>query len=142
MRRYFAVLDQVRQDSSQPIATLNAVATSTQLSAVRRLVQRERSKQQHQTGATQVVTATVQSVNLDNSNPKTGKVPTVTIDVCWDVSGVDVVNAAGHSVVTSDRPQQGWVRYLVSNYHWTEHPQDGWRVAGGKALERTSCSDT
>ena len=52
----------------------------------------------------------MQSVNLDNSDPKAGKVPTVQIDVCYDVSDVDVLDANGKSVVSPDRPDTGWIR--------------------------------
>ena len=70
----------------------------------------------------------MQSVNLDNTDPQAGQVPTVQIDVCYDVSGVDVLDKDGKSVVTPDRPETGWVRYSVANYQWKEEPT-GW-VAG------------
>ena len=75
------------------------------------------SKACHQTGETKVVELKVQSVNLDNSDPKAGKVPTVQIDVCFDVSDVDVVDADGKSVVSPDRPDTGWIRFSVVELH-------------------------
>jgi hypothetical protein len=45
------------------------------------LFKRERKQELHQTGETKVVELEVQSVNLDNSDPQAGKVPTVQIDV-------------------------------------------------------------
>ena len=64
-------------------------------------------------------------MNLDNSDPKAGKVPTVQIDLCFDVSEVDVVDANGKSVVSPDRPDTGWIRFLVSNYEWDADPDGG-----------------
>ena len=66
--------------------------------------------------------------------------PTVQIDVCYDVSGVDILDRDGKSVVTPDRPETGWVRYSVANYQWKERPRDGWRVASGTDLERAPCA--
>lgn len=62
-------------------------------------------------------------------------VPTVQMDVCFDVSKVNLVDASGKSVIPADRkPRQLW-RVGVSNY---EYPNpDRWRVSftdtqGGK----------
>ena len=78
-------------------------------------------------------------MNLDNSDPQAGKVPTVQIDLCFDVTDVDVVDAQGKSVVKTDRPDTGWIRFLVSNYHWDDDPDGGWRVASSQDIERTRC---
>lgn len=139
VRRYFAVLDGLRQDPSEPVQRLSAVATSTQLAAQRRLLTSERGKHLHQVGATRVADLTVQSVNLDNSNPSAGQVPTVTVDVCWDVSDVDIVDESGKSTVPPHRANTGATRYTVANYHWSKNPSDGWRLATGRDLEQASC---
>lgn len=103
------------------------------------LFKRERKQEPHQTGETKVVELEVQSVNLDNSDPQAGKVPTVQIDVCFDVSGVDVLDADGKSVVAPDRPDTGWIRYSVANYEWDSDPDGTWRVASSQNIERTPC---
>ena len=82
----------------------------------------------------------VQSVNLDNSDPEAGKVPTVVIDVCWDVSKVDVLDKSGKSIVSPDRPDTGWTRYTVANYDYAADPTGGWRVATGQDLKKTPCA--
>jgi hypothetical protein len=110
------------------------------LSAQRHLVTGERSKGLRQVGATRIKTLRVQSVNLDNSEPSAGKVPTVTIDVCWDVSGADLVDKSGKSVVKPGRAETGWARYTVANYHWSENPSGGWRIATSQDLKKTSCA--
>lgn len=140
VRGYFSVLDRLRQDPSTPVRQLSPVATSTQLAAQKRLLATERDQGLHQVGTTKVVKLTVQAVNLDNSDPSAGKVPTVTVDVCWDVSGADLVDRHGKSVVSSDRQNVGWTRYTVANYHWSKNPAGGWRIATSQDLKQAPCS--
>ncbi|MBJ7353935.1 MAG: hypothetical protein JHC98_03845 [Thermoleophilaceae bacterium] len=115
------------------------MAISTELAAQQNLFARERKQGLRQVGATKVAKLEVQSVNLDNSDPKAGKVPTVQIDLCFDVSDVDVVNVEGKSVISPDRPDTGWIQFLVSNYEFDSNPRGGWRVASSKDIERTPC---
>ena len=139
LRKYYAVRNQLRQDPSQPLGLLKSVAISTELTAQQNLFTKERKQRLHQTGETKVAKLEVLSVNLDNSDPSAGKVPTVQIDLCLDVSDVDIIDKDGKSVVSPDRPDTGWIQYLVSNYHWDTDPDDGWRVASGQDIERTPC---
>ena len=136
---YYAIRNQLRRDPTQPLSGLKSVAISTELTTQQTLFKREREQGLHQTGETKVVELQVQSVNLDNSDPQAGKVPTVQIDVCFDVSGVDVLDADGKSVVTPDRPDTGWIRYSVANYQWDSNPDGAWRVASSQDIERTPC---
>lgn len=140
VRRYFATVDQLRQDPDQPSTELNAVTISTQLSAQKKLLESQRTDGRRQVGDTQIVELTVQAINLDNSDPQAGKVPTVQVDVCFDVSEVDVLDANEKSVVSPDRPDTGWIRFLVSNYEWAGDPKGGWRVASGQDLEQAPCA--
>lgn len=139
LREYYDVRNQLRQDPTQPLKRLDAVAISTELAAQQNLFKKERKQGLHQVGTTKVAELEVQSVNLDNSDPKAGKVPTVQIALCFDVSGVDVVDANGKSVISSDRPDTGWIQFLVSNYQWKTNPDGGWRVASSQDIERTPC---
>ena len=139
LRKYYDVRNQLRQNPSRPLSLLDQVAISTELAAQKNLFKKERKQGLHQVGATKVAELEVQSVNLDNSDPKAGKVPTVQIDLCFDVSKVDVVDADGKSVISPDRPDTGWIQFLVSNYEWETDPDAGWRVASSKDIERTPC---
>jgi hypothetical protein len=139
LRKYYDVRNQLRQNPRRPLTLLDQVAISTELAAQKNLFKKERKQGLHQVGATKVAELEVQSVNLDNSNPKAGKVPTVQIDLCFDVSKVDVVDADGKSVISPDRPDTGWIQFLVSNYEWETDPDAGWRVASSKDIERTPC---
>jgi hypothetical protein len=140
VRSYFTVVDQLRSDPAADREKLKSVATSAQLNAVETLIDRQRDEGQRQTGTTAINELQVQSVNLDNSDPKAGRVPTVVMDVCWDVSRVDVLDKSGKSVVSPDRPDTGWTRYTVANYDYAADPTGGWRVATGQDLKKTPCA--
>lgn len=139
LRRYYNARNQLRQDSAQPLSLLDSVAISTELAAQQNLVKKERKQGLRQVGTTKVAQLEVKSVNLDNSDPKASKVPTVQIDLCFDVSDVDVVDTNGKSVIEAERPDTGWIQFLVSNYQWDTDPDGGWRVASSQDIERTPC---
>jgi hypothetical protein len=134
------VVDEVGQDPAADLKRLKTVSTSTQLSAVQRLLRRQHEQGQRLVGTTAIDKLTVQSVNLDNSDPSAGKVPTVVIDVCWDVSKVDVLDKSGKSIVSPNRPDTGWTRYTVANYEYGADPTGGWRVATGQDLKQKPCA--
>lgn len=140
LRKYFGVVDTLRSDPASDLKQLKSVATSTQLNAVETLIRRQRGEGQRQTGATALSELKVQSVTLDNSDPDAGKVPTVVIDVCWDVTKVDVLDKSGKSIVSPDRPDTGWTRYTVANYDYAADPSGAWRVATGQDLKQTPCA--
>jgi hypothetical protein len=140
MTDYYAVLDGLRADRASDLKKLETVAIGAQLNAVQTLVERQRDQGQRQTGTTAISELKVQSVTLDNSDPDAGKVPTVVIDVCWDVSKVDVLDKSGKSIVSPNRPDTGWTRYTVANYDYAADPSGGWRVATGQDLRQTPCA--
>ena len=140
LRKYYDVRNQLRTDPSKPLSLLTTIAISKELSTEKNLFTTERKHGVHQVGDTKVTKLEVQSVNLDNSDPSAGKVPTVTIDVCYDVKGVDIVDKDGKSIVKPGRPNTGWIEYLVSNYQWAKDPEGGWRVASSQDIERTPCA--
>ena len=140
MTDYYSVLDGLRADPSSDLKELETVAIGAQLNAVQTLVERQRDQGQRQTGTTAINELKVQSVTLDNSDPDAGKVPTVVIDVCWDVTKVDVLDKSGESIVSPNRPDTGWTRYTVANYEYAADPTGGWRVATGQDLKQTPCA--
>ncbi|HXH78411.1 hypothetical protein [Nocardioides sp.] len=137
---YIATVDRLRKDRKEPLGELKAVAIGGELAAQEIFTRNQRKAGNRQTGDTDVVDVVVQSVNLDNSDPQAGKLPTVQLDVCWDVSGGDVLDRDGNSIVSADRPERGWTRYTVVNHTWKKHPDDGWRVATSQDLEKAPCS--
>lgn len=140
VRSYYATLDQVRQQPATPLDALSTVAISVELSSLKTLVGSERTKGERQTGSTSIEKLEVESVNLDNSDPAAGKVPAVQIDVCWNVARVDIIDAAGQSVVSSGRRTVGWTRLTVANYRYPADPTSGWRVATSQDLARPPCA--
>ena len=139
LRKYNDISNQLRRDPSLPLSLLDSVATSTELAAQRNLLRNERKRGFHQVGETKVAVLQVESVNLDNSDPSAGRVPTVQVDVCFDVSQVDVVDRKGKSIISPDRPDTSWIRFLVSNYQRDKDPDGGWRVASSQDLKREPC---
>lgn len=140
VHRYYTTTNQLRQDASQPLSLLATVAISAELDAQRLLLKKERRAGLHQTGETRVAELKIQAVNLDNSDPKAGRVPVVSVDVCWDVSDVDIIDKHGNSVVSPSRPNTGWVRHTVANYQWDSNPNDGWRIASSRDIEGPPCA--
>lgn len=140
IRTYYAVRDELRQRPESSPSRLKTVAISTELAALRNLIKRERKAGLRQTGHTKIARLTVQAVSLDNSDPQRGKVPTVQIDVCYDVSDADLVDRSGKSVVSADRPATGWIRYSVANYKWRADPTGQWRVASSENVGRKPCA--
>jgi hypothetical protein len=123
-----------------PLRELATVAAGTQLSAQEHLVSAERARTLRQTGTTRIREEQVQSVNLDDSDPAAGRVPTVEIDVCWDVSQADLVKRNGESVVSPARAERGWTRYALTNQHWKSNPSSGWRVTTSRDLKQSPCA--
>lgn len=136
---YYSVTDLLLQDASVPLTRLESVATSSQLSAQRTFLKGERKAGTTQAGDTEIIETKIQSVSLDNSDPSAGHVPSVTIDVCWDVTNVDVLDADGKSIVATGRPDRGWTRLTVANYSWDTDPEGSWRVASGEDLVKSPC---
>lgn len=139
VRDYFRVVDELRQQPTEPLSALKGVSASGELSAQQRLIESERDKELRQVGETRIADLQVQAVNLDDTDPRAGRAPTVQVDVCWSVVDVDIVDGRGRSVVTSSRPDSGWIRFTVANYRWSSSPDDGWRVASSQDLRQKPC---
>ena len=139
VHEYYRVIDELGSDPVASLSQLDGVAISKDLDSWKRQLERNRRDSYIQTGSTHLSAIEVTSVNLDNSDPATGRVPTVQVDVCFDVSDVDVLDASGASIVTAERPDTGWIRHTVSNYSWDTDPTGGWRVSTSVDLERAPC---
>ena len=133
VRKYFATVDRVRKDVERPETDLDGVASSAELLAQKNLLKSQRKDGLHQVGETKLVEVRVESVSLESP-------VTVLVDVCWDVSAVDIRDGDGKSVVTPERRDVGWTRLTVTNGSWEAAPTDGWRVSGGSDLERAPCA--
>lgn len=140
LEQYFKTLDELGQDPKAPIAKLKAVAISTELLRLEARFQRWRRDGWRQVGEVQVVDRRADSVSLDNSDPDAGRVPTVTVVVCTDVSDVDVVDRTGSSVVKEGRPDELTTRYWVANYTFADDKRTGWKITGAKDIKEGPCA--
>jgi hypothetical protein len=134
---YFAVSDQSLQDPENfNLEDFKAVAISSALIDLQNRFNVFTAQEFTQEGSANVESMTNPRVDLLLDLTKSPPdVPTVQLDVCVDVSKLNLVNAAGESQVSASRkPRQLW-RVGVSNY---EYPApDQWRVSftdtqGGK----------
>lgn len=141
IRSRYRVLDRIRQDPDRPLRLLTSVSTGAQLAGEQALVRRERKEGRRQVGDTEVIEIKVESVSPAT---RSGESATVVVDACWDVAKVDVLDAAGRSVITPERPDRGWTRFTVTEVR-ASAASDGdgaseWLVATGRDLEREPCS--
>ncbi|WP_244929235.1 hypothetical protein [Nocardioides sp. W7] len=139
VREYFSTIDELAQNPGADLRALDAVTTSIERTAEKEFLREQHRRGEHQVGDTLLANLEIQSVNLSNSDPHAGRVPTVVIDVCWDVTNVDVLRKDGTSVVSPNRPDTGWTRYAVANYEFAADPSGAWRVATARDLERPPC---
>ncbi|MEU2200611.1 hypothetical protein [Isoptericola sp. NPDC019482] len=139
LREYLTLSNDLRTDTSRPLDELEEVATGLELDSQSKFLTDWREKGWQATGEARLVELDLVDVSLDNSDPDAGKVPTVTMEACVDVTGSDVVDSDGDSVIEPSRADRTWTRYLVSNYRWDDDPSDSWRVASSETLERESC---
>lgn len=140
VRRYYAVINELGTNStSDPLPALKQVMVSTGLLEAHKQVLLDRERQRRQVGETTIVSLVARAVDLTNTpTSQPPIVPIVQVDVCYDVSGVDVVDAAGNSVVSADRVDRALEQLRVANYNYPD-------PAGWKVLETTvkndPCSD-
>jgi len=135
--RYFQTGDASLHDPAKfDREELKKVAISTALDEMQNRVSAFQAQELTGVGGTTVLSMENPRVDLKLDLKKSPPdVPSVQLDVCIDVSKLNVVDKAGKSVIPADRkPRQLW-RVGVANY---EYPKaDAWRVAytdtqGGK----------
>lgn len=136
VRKYYSVMDALGTDPAADMEPLKSVTVSTGLAEANNEVWSDRSQQFRQIGTTRVVGLTVRSVDLTLKATKQPPViPVVEVEACYDVSAVNVVDAAGRSVITAERLDQGLQEFRVVNYDYPDPA--GWKVgytaAKGKA---------
>ena len=113
---YYRVTDALLGQGQLPIEQAAEVATGAELDAVRQLLQQRRGDGRRQTGS--VVVEALDVTGLGLTPPASADVR-----VCLDVSGVDVVDTAGASVVLPDRHPR-----TVIDLGLLEQPDVGWVV--------------
>lgn len=133
VRSYFKTKDSIAQGKA-PLGKLKRVSTSTLLNAENIELGRMRDQGQHIAGNVVITKTDVQLVNLN------AKVPIVQIDVCWDSSGVKVLDKSGKVINSGQRTRVATTRYTVANYSWKTDKRGGWRVSNAVDQEVGSCT--
>jgi hypothetical protein len=123
VREFRATVDRINADPNSDADTLHDVTTGdAYLEQVRMAVQ-AKARGRTQTGTVRVIDATPVSIDLTTDTAlKPPKYPTVVLDSCIDVSGTDVLDADGKSVVVATRQDQVNERLDVVHFDF------GWRV--------------
>lgn len=123
VNQYYALLDQIGADRSADANILRDVATGDALQNAIRNDVRSKAQGRVQIGNVKVLEVEPFSIDLTSdpaADPR--KYETIVIDTCIDVSGVNVVDAEGKSVVLATRLPQSADRFTVMNYDF------GWRI--------------
>ena len=99
--KYASVTDQIFQNGGKSLNDLEEVATGDLLASTIDGFKRASDAGLHSTGRT-----TFDQVQLQQYDPASTGKSIVTAYVCEDVSNIDVLNSAGKSVVSADRPNR------------------------------------
>lgn len=123
VRAYYAEIDRVNLDPNADANTLRDVAANEAFDLQLRTALQTKARGLTQIGNVRVLEVTPFSIDLSSDSTTTPpKYPTIVMDTCIDVSGVNVVDAEGKSVVASTRPPQSAARIDVVQFDF------GWRV--------------
>ena len=137
VHEYYDVLDAIRRDPEKGLAPLATVSAGEDLETWRSTFEQWKREGWTMTGTTVVSEVVVQSVSTGTGG---GELPAAVVDVCVDVTGVDVVDPEGKSVVLAERPDRSWERLQISNADYATDADAGWRVVDGETLEQEPCS--
>lgn len=139
LRAYYRVHTQCLADPPNALPTcFDGVAIGTELTDLRNTLGSAQMMGTRSSGDVDVVSVDRESVDLTSKLDETPPtVPTVTFSVCVDVSGYNVVDEDGKSVVPADRLPRSRLEISVYNYQYPDMTQ--WRVGYVVAAEDPSC---
>lgn len=135
VREYYRVSDAVAKAPAD-VTPLDAVAADPELSRSKSGFDRWAADDWHQVGDLTVAELVVQSVSLGSANDES----TAQVDVCYDVGGLDILDADGASQVAAERPDRRWERLTVVSADDSAGPGNAWRVSDRKTLEQEPCA--
>lgn len=120
------------------ITCFDAVAIGTELVNLKNALTSAQAMETRVVGEIAVASVELQDIDL-TSDPATSPpvVPTVVFGVCADVSGYDVVDEDGQSIVPPDRAATSPLEVSVYNYEYPDQTQ--WRVGYVIAAEDLAC---
>lgn len=135
VREYYRVSDVVAKAPAD-VTPLDAVAADPELSRSKTQFEQWAADGWYQTGDLTVAELVVQSVSLGSDDDES----TAQVDVCYDVTGLDILDADGTSHVIADRPDSRWERLTVISAGDAVDPGHAWRVSDWKTLEQEPCT--
>lgn len=128
VRSYYTVTDQLGLTADANLEALRSVTIGSALNDARNQLLSHQKQGWKQIGTTRLLSLNANSVSLVNKpTQQPPLVPTVKVDVCYDVSDLNVVDATGKSVISAQRQDKALAEMGVANYQWPS--AQGWRVA-------------
>jgi hypothetical protein len=136
---YVRTIDDLHLDPSRPLDDLYEVAVTPEATVQATAIGTFRSQGFRQTGRSELVTATADSVDLttDPAASPAPRLPTVVVTACVDVSQVQATDTSGTSVIPADRPRYLVARLTVVNPDYPD--ASGWRVSEAPNRQAQSC---
>ena len=132
IHKYYVVDEAIATDRTVPLKRYYEVARGSFAQSLLRAAQEQRAKGYRVIGKVRVGTPRVLKLELSPSN---GRPPIAQVTACIDVSGVNVVDKNGKSVVDPNRADAYIERLSV------EKVKDGWRVTDGVDTGTSKCAD-
>jgi hypothetical protein len=136
---YLSTIDDLYLDSARSLDDLYDVAVAPEATAEATAIGTFRAQGYRQTGRSQLVSASADSVDLANdpSASPSPLLPSVVVTACVDVSQVQATDQGGMSVVPPDRPRYLIQQLTVVN---TNYPDaSSWRVSAAPNTQVQSC---
>jgi hypothetical protein len=120
------------------VTCFDPVAIGTELVNLKNALTSAQAMETRVVGEIAVASIELQGVDLTSDAAASPPVvPTVVFDVCADVSGYNVVDKAGQSIVPSDRAAMSPLKVSVYNYEYPQQTQ--WRVGYVVPAEDLAC---
>jgi len=120
------------------ITCFDPVAIGTELVSLKNALTSAQAMETRVVGDIAVASIQLQGVDLTNDAAASPPVvPTVVFDVCADVSGYNVVDKAGQSIVPPNRAAASPLKVSVYNYEYPHQTQ--WRVGYVVPAEDLAC---
>ena len=131
-REFLRIDDQIGREGYESSALYDTVLVSPQ-----RALEEVEFRQSQQLpdarviGDTELASLSVASVNLE---PEPGGYPTVVLQACIDVSGVDVVDGSGNSLVSPERVDRTRSTVTLYRLEATAERPEGWYITEATSL--------
>jgi hypothetical protein len=138
LRAYYPVLDRSLQDPDGfNLEDYKTVAISSALVDAQNRFNAIAAQDLTQVGDIKLSSIEASKADLTfKPNVSPPEIPTVEFQVCYDVSGLNMVDKDGTSIVPADRKPRGVDRVGVSNF---EYPDGPWLVGFVEHLEDETC---